>query len=485
MRILRNLIGLALLLAMMPARATIVGVAVMPAAATVSVGAPAPLPLTWSVSAVGSLPPIASSPAGTFLNPVNGQTLGTGGTPLTANLLGGVTNILNGSVSESLQVPATVLQLAVQQQLTTIDFVRTFQDQTGPAGARQGIVRIAILAPTLSGASVLPSTLSASLQAPGPFGLTWTVRSAPGAGTAVSSQGLVSTPGGRVLQVDPTPLAVNLASGSGSAFESFSLAPAVVATALRLGVNTLVLERQFVLGANATGVIAQATLHLGGSASGPLTLSRVVLQFDNRTLLRVVRAGDGLTAQAEIDYAGSGRLDGLWEVAAPPSTLGQPVFVPLATTSVNLAGGGRTQIESPPLPVLADGDYYVRFVVRSPQAGIGDLVIEYAVSGSAQVPPLPVHRPRQDATLAADTVFDWAAAPGAVYYELQLFAPGAPPDAPPLTGLLLPAAQRHALLSQLARAHLQPGHTYRWRIVALDRQGRIAARSALYTLRTP
>jgi hypothetical protein len=338
-----------------------------------------------------------------------------------------------------------------------------------------------------------PSTLTASLQSTLPTTLVWTVRftfgptAAQPALTFISSQGAVSTPGGQVLQVDAVPVTVQLPAklGQGSAAETFTLAPSTVAAALRLGVNTLFLKRTFVSGNLA--VLATATIALGGSASGPLTLSRVMLHFDDRSLVRVVRVGESAVAVAEITFAGNGVLSGLWEVASPPSTLGEPVFVPLGAASINLAAGGLSEVTSPALPAAAAGTYYVRFRVRSPVVPFDSLVLRYAVeAGSAQVVAISLISPEPHATLNSDTRFAWQPAPDAVAYRLELYHAGADAaDSQPVSGLWLPGEQRNALLSALAQTHLRAGQAYQWRVVALNSDSEVVGRSALYEIRTP
>lgn len=338
--------------------------------------------------------------------------------------------------------------------------------------------------------SVMPGTLSATLQSTLPTTLVWSVEIPPsvthGGPLVVNSpQGTVSTPSGQILQIDSTPLTVNLsAAGQGSALEIFTLSPSTVATALRLGVNTLYLKRTFGVSPNSGSTMV--VIHLGGIASGPLTLSRVALYFDNRALLRVLHPGEAVVAVAEIEYSGNGVLDGLWEVASPPSTLGEPVFVPLASATVNLAGGGSTEIASPPLPASAAGTYFVRFLVRSPAVPFTGLVIQYAVeAGAPQAPPIAVIGPAQNATLNANTLFQWTPAAGAMAYRLEFYGADLAEDSRPISGEWVPAVQRVAVLSVLASTHLQAGRVYRWRIVALNRQGQIVGRSAFYQIRTP
>lgn len=482
---MRRLMGcIAMVLALLGggAHAAVSSVTAAPASATVNAAQPVPVPIVWTVTANGS--PV-TSPMGAFVNARNGQILGTGGAPLSINLPASA-NGGSGSIVETLQVPGAVLQAALQQGLPQILFVRNFQDPvSGPTGARQGTVTLDIVAPTLTGASVLPTDLSASLIAAGPYALGWTVRGTPGAGVARSTQGVVLTPNGKALQLDPTPLSVNLATGTATAMEAFQLAPATVATALRLGENSLLLVRQFVL-ADGASVQASARIHIGGSASGPLTVTRISLRFDDHRPLKVVSAAGGLNAIADVDYAGNGTLSGLWEVAAPPSTQGQPVFVPLTAVTLNLSGGGRSTITSPPLPTLLAGNYFVRFVLRSPATSMGALVIEYAVSSAAAgMPAVRVRGPAEGTVLGPTTVFDWDPVAGAAAYRIEIYPADAPPDAYPLTGALLPGNRAHALLSNLVMGHLAGATAYRWKITAYGADGKVLARSALRSLDTP
>ena len=347
-------------------------------------------------------------------------------------------------------------------------------------------------------ATATPSTMSASLQSTLPTTLVWTVRLTAPAGarvvvlpaTVISTQATVSTPGGQVLQVVPLALTVRLTgvpttSVQGNAPETFRLTPAAVAEAQRLGVNTLMLARTFSAGAPYVAT-ATVTIGLGGSGSGPLALSRVALHFDDRTLVRVLRQGESAVAIAEITYSGNGVFSGLWEVAAPPSTQGEPVFVPLGGASTNLTAGGITEVTSPALPSAIAGTYYVRFRVRSPVVSFQGLVLRYAVEQGPAIPPIVVTSPEAHASFKPDTRFSWQPAPGAVAYRLEFYAADASPDyEPPLSGEWLPAERRDSVLSALAQTHLAAGRGYRWRIVAFDGDGQVVGRSSLYEIRTP
>lgn len=342
-------------------------------------------------------------------------------------------------------------------------------------------------------ASASPSTLSASLQSTLPTMLTWTVRvpatfAAPSAGTLTltSPQALVTTPAGQVLQIDPVALTVRVpGGGQASAAESFTLTPATIAAALHLGVGTLNVTRTF--GIAPYAAVATVVVTLGGTASGPLTLSRVALHFEDRALLRVLEPGESAVAIAEVTYSGGGTLNGVWEVASPPTTRGQPVFVPLGAASVNLEGGGVTEVTSPPLPSPLAGRYLVRFRVRTPVVPFEALVLQYAVEDDGTpVPPIAVVRPEPHATLTGATRFEWQPAPGAYAYRLEFYdADSAAAGGRPLSGEWLPAAQRDAILSALAQTHLQAGRAYRWRIVAFNGDSQIVGRSAFYEIRTP
>jgi hypothetical protein len=342
-----------------------------------------------------------------------------------------------------------------------------------------------------SSASVTPGSVTASLASTLPVTFTWSVTvTVPPTGAApptmlTSPQGLVSTPGGEVLQVITLPLTVHLgAGGQGFATETVALSPATIRTALQLGVNTLLLSRSF--GVKPLGATAAATIHIGGGASGALALSRVSLHFEDRSLVRVLRSGDSAVAVAEINYTGSGVLNGLWEVAAPPSTQGEPVFVPVASTSVNLASGGLTEVSSPALPATLEGSYYVRFRIRSPVVPFTSLLLRYAVEGgSSEVRPIEIVGPRQHATLDVGTHFEWQPSPDAVAYRLEFYEPDPAREAlDPICGQWVPSSQRDAVLSALARTHLEAGRSYRWRIIALSTDSRVVARSAFYDIRT-
>jgi hypothetical protein len=254
---------------------------------------------------------------------------------------------------------------------------------------------------------------------------------------------------------------------------------------------------------------ASADLFVTSAGASGFSLSRVALSFDDEAPVRIIGRNEKIHAVADIMFNGNGLLHGTWEIADPTSTGGQPVFRTLGRVGRYLTGGDRQRINSPPLPSRSTGLYLVRLNITDPTPNFDAPIIRYFVgdeSTGARMPALPLAlvSPPNQSLLAQDTPFAWDAIRGARAYQLEIYAkprtaadslpslgsdinaaPPALPPGPPITGMLVPGRQLRATLSHAARAHLLPGHTYLWRVLAIGGDGSVVGESPVRELRTP
>jgi len=275
---------------------------------------------------------------------------------------------------------------------------------------------------------------------------------------------------------------------------------------------------------------ASVTLRLsGGGARTPLALTDVKLAFLPEEPVHYVANGDVPSdLEATIRYTGSGRLTGRWEIVYP----GEPVptsqdLLPQASVSPNerntqrrysqlarfnvfLPPTGRVVIPGPDasrLPTASDGIYYLLFRVESAfdaespsessssvdgefiinsgglnggSAGFALPMLRYVVgsgtsrraaartSGAVRL-RLPVRNATVD---PANLVFAWDALGRAAQYRVEVGVP----DGPRILGALLPAKTRRYNAPPWL-AGKAPQDRLRWRVVALDAQGREVGRS--------
>lgn len=479
---------LALLGLLLPAtvlHATVTSVTVTPASTTATLGANNQLLLTWHVASNLNSP--IRSTAGAFTSPDGSIVLG-----VSPQLLAGNTPPSPASLNEALAIPGPVLQAAANQGLGTILYTRTFTDDDGPAGQAAGSVVITVVVPALSQASAIPNRFPATLQTGGRINTVWTVGTTVAGLPVRSNSGqFLLTPDGPVLATVARPLSATSAGTVAQLPESLQVPASVVYQALAAGNGVFYYHRHFDAVPATTGADAMVEIRIGGSTSGPLALSRLSLRFSDGSLRRIVGADHPLRALAEVNYTGTGLLQAVWEVAAPPSTSGAFVFQPLRLVRQYLLPGGHVVLESPPLPVNMQGRYVVRLRLQSPQLDSGPVALEYSVNpairgGGPILRPLPLRSPDDDVRLDAATRFAWQPVAQARAYQLEFYAVDARPDTqPPRSGLLVPSTTTDLLLSTLARAHLESGRSYRWRVLAIDASGRVIARSDLREVRVP
>ena len=284
----------------------------------------------------------------------------------------------------------------------------------------------------------------------------------------------------------------------------------------------------------------------GGGARTPLALTDVRLGFAIETPVLELRQGEPAPPfQAEIVYTGTGRLRGRWEVVLPgeeppdstdllteatlaPEARGtQRRFTELGRFNEFLPAGGRLTLAGPDasrLPTTVDGIYQVllRVEVSDDKEGNSNLgnagagsgivnagavagfplpVLRYVVgSGGSELAEaelaerisllLPADGARADSATA--TAFSWRPAPRAAHYRLELrgpdgaevfsaIVPGSRPDylAPPWLAERVTATAGGASVASAASA---AASRVRWRVIAIDREGRDLVASAWRTL---
>lgn len=286
--------------------------------------------------------------------------------------------------------------------------------------------------------------------------------------------------------------------------ETISVPQTVLFQAQQLGISSIQYRRDFTdsnKGA-ATGILNLAlagsssagggTTILGNTSAATLDVNRNSMRFSDQSLIKVTQTGETVSAEAEINYTGTGLFKGVWEVARPETTRGTPVFSILKRESKFLSIRNVTTFRITNLPTDALGFYIVRFRILSPAISITQPAIRYVVQKenlkNKTIKPgsLKPLSPAEFSLLGETTEFAWDLVPGAKAYQLEFYANKVPAvtslqlkqgmsaKAGPVTGILVPAAKTKINLKQATRNYLQKGKVYHWHVIAIGDQGIIA-----------
>lgn len=372
------------------------------------------------------------------------------------------------------------------------------------------VVNVGVVFADVTAVTVTPTTRPVSANQPTVLNIVWQVTRDPLGGLTVSSTRGEFAFGSSILGVVPTALTrTQAASNTQYVFtETVTVPPHILQRAQKLGLPGLVYVRSFTDGlGDSVGFVLLA--YASPAATG-FSVHRQALYYDDRAAIKIIDPGERLRATAEITFGGTGLLQGVWEIADPATTAGEPIFRTISSVRQHLAGE-TVKLESPLLPTDSTGVYLVRFRITDPAVTFDMPVIQYFVSARQGSAPreLVVHAPVPGAVLAADTAFSWQRVPNARAYQLLVYAasrttapyrpdagaaesPAAPSDLAvaalkraPVTGVLVPAARTRATLAPATRAHLESGATYVWRVQAIDANGAVIAESPARTIVLP
>lgn len=259
----------------------------------------------------------------------------------------------------------------------------------------------------------------------------------------------------------------------------------------------------------------------GGGARVPLALTDVRIRFQTedgqRPIAQLARDEVPPSITARIQYNGSGRLKGRWEVMMPgdpeptPEDLLTEATLPVERRGLQqrytvidrfdvfLTPTGRVDLQGPDparIPTHVDGPYKILLRVEATADKEGDSVTLAGVARSGGVAgfPMPVLRyfvsperqplgtvdagrlrllqplPGQATDSGQPVTFAWMDAPGAVVYELSVESD----DEPVLSAILRAGTEVYTAPPWLAEHASEP---LRWRVRALDASGRQQAAS--------
>ena len=347
--------------------------------------------------------------------------------------------------------------------------------------------------------SVSPSKQTIS-TASSTISITWTIKgTAPTASTAFSNNGFFIGPDGSTLGTTGfTETTSSCLVTDCTLAESVTIPASVISQALAKGWSYFNYQRTF---EQPTGTSSAAVNLVLIGAAGTFNISRIGLRFNDYARVKVVSANRPLRVMADISYTGSGTFKAQWEIAEPPSTSGSPMFRNFRTVREQFSGTGRTTLLSPPLPTHHPGKYLVRLTVTDPTLVFTTPEIRYNVGDStrrqyrrpplALLKPISVIAPAPGANIQQKTEIQWRALNGAAKaYRVEVFALGEKPLPAPgqtivspnhrvmVTGIMVKSDIRKTELSSLVRSHLKAGHSYQWRVVAIDGKGEAIGVSA-------
>ncbi|MFQ6023050.1 MAG: hypothetical protein ACE5NW_10040 [Acidiferrobacterales bacterium] len=223
-----------------------------------------------------------------------------------------------------------------------------------------------------------PSSRSVQLGRTAAVSLRWAATTDDGDNTTVhSTEGVFLTPNAVTLGTIRRPVSTSMGGSSVAVLSETTLVPkGVIDKAHQMGFDKLIYQRRFDDGAGSSQ--GQITLNIARPLAGGFSISRLTLQFDDGTPLRIVPANNPLQVQANIGFDGSGYLQATWELAGPESAV-TPVYRPLHAVRHYLTGSEPIVLISPELPTDMVGHYRVRLRINNPPPRFDIPVIQYVI----------------------------------------------------------------------------------------------------------
>jgi hypothetical protein len=233
-------------------------------------------------------------------------------------------------------------------------------------------------------------------------------------------------------------------------------------------------NRTFTNGTNI--VTTQVTISITSAAGANLLITRMQLYFQNRLpVITIPRNDPTLKVYVDINYVGSGLLQGYWEVDGNL----------LINVKQMITTGTTITIESPSPPLLSTftpGDHQVRFVVTSPFQNISFPLILYYVTPEEtavrKLASLNLISPNDQGVVDYEpTTFLWNTSEGISIYFLEFFLNGE--KSPVFSAYAKNSTYR--LPDAAIKKFFLRGKTYAWKVKGFDSSNNAAAESPLFT----
>jgi len=272
--------------------------------------------------------------------------------------------------------------------------------------------------------------------------------------------------GNDTIETNPSPLTITVKNGAGTVSETILIPVKVIERALKIGSNSFTYRRNFsgmAIGPFIT--IIQFTITTEAGAS--FAINRIGLYFENkRPDITVERNLQNLKAYADIRFAGSGLMQGYWEVDGRI----------LSQVNQHLTSGGSITLQTPEIPSLPTfdtGTHIVKFIVKNPSIGIPPPSILYFVipeGVTCSVVSIKPLAPAEGVEVAYSPLkFEWEKAGDATLFLIGFYDN---PDSKPIFSAYTKDTA-YMLPESVLKSIFLPGNKYYWKIMGFDAKNNV------------
>jgi hypothetical protein len=268
-----------------------------------------------------------------------------------------------------------------------------------------------------------------------------------------------------------TPLSTPLTGGSGTVTETIVIPVGVIQRAEALHVNNFLYRRPFryfCLPAPIQEFVSVQVL-VTSDATAPFSINRLQLYFENhRAEITVKKDQPGLKAFVDIRFAGSGLLQGYWEVDGRI----------LSYVNQHLVYGRQVTLESPDipsLPTIDSGTHIVKFIITNPTLTVTPPEAIYFVTAEEYaIKPIRLISPKDKSEVDYSPVtFKWEGKNQPITYLVEfLEGVGQKPIFSAYT-----RRTYYVLPLPVLKSAFSPAKTYFWRVKGFDENNKIVGKS--------
>jgi hypothetical protein len=269
-----------------------------------------------------------------------------------------------------------------------------------------------------------------------------------------------------VIGTNPVPMTVSVRGTNAVASETVVIPVGIIERALNSGYTSFIYRRTF-----SNGDTAEVRITIASAAAASFAVQRIELYFENRRAESTIpQHSRQLKAFADIRYAGTGLLEGYWEVDGRV----------LSRVHQHLAAGGLITLQTPDppgLPTFDPGTHIVRFVVTNQPEGLPIPAIVYFVvpdESGAEPQEIELETPADGFPVSrATAAFAWKTLAGAALFLVEFYEDT---ESDPVFSAYT-RAPLYLLPERASRELFAPEANYRWKVSGFDGRNRLIAES--------